>query len=373
MTKPSIYYFQEFNDVSMEEENTSEGESEGTRHSEASDFDGVNEENEDTENVGCDFGPEKAIDGPNDIAKVNLCQVSLEDLMKFHFPNVGVAFMFYNWYASTKGFAGRKDRVVKNFGGEIIQQTFVCYREGHRVEKSKNYIRKRKSKPVSRCGCTARCQVHVETKSGRWYIKYFNDVHNHSFVDKIFTGMLPAHRKMSEYDKYQMSIMRNVGMKTRHIYGLFAHQARGYENVGYLRQDMYNEQYRQRRTNFSDAKRTLDFLSELSSKDDMFFWRHTVDEDGFLEHLFWCYGVGRKDWSVFGDVLAFGATYKKNKYLCPVVVFSRVNHHNQSIVFVAPFVANETKSTYVWLLQQLIEAMGGKSPLSVITDGDLAM
>jgi len=81
----------------------------------------------------------------------------------------------------------------------------------------------------------------------------------------------------------------------------------------------------------------------------------------------------RKDWSVFGDVLAFDATYKRNKYLCPVVVFSGVNHHNQSIVFAAAIVANETKSTYVWLLQQLLEAMGGKSPLSVINDGDLAM
>jgi hypothetical protein len=129
MTKPSIHYFQKFNDVSVEEESTSKGEFEGTRHFEASDFDSVDEENEDNENVGCDFGPEKAIDGPDDIAKVNLCQESLEDLMKFHFPNVGVAFMFHNWYASTKGFDGRKDRVVKNFGGEIIQHTFVCHRE----------------------------------------------------------------------------------------------------------------------------------------------------------------------------------------------------------------------------------------------------
>jgi transposase-like protein len=36
-------------------------------------------------------------------------------------------------------------------------------------------------------------------------------------------------------------------------------------------------------------------------------------------------------------------------------------------------VGDETKDTYVWLLHNLVEAMGGKLPVSVITDGDLAM
>jgi len=40
--------------------------------------------------------------------------------MLFHFPDVSMAFMFYNWYASTKGFTGRRDRVVKDCRGEII-------------------------------------------------------------------------------------------------------------------------------------------------------------------------------------------------------------------------------------------------------------
>ncbi|GAU38780.1 hypothetical protein TSUD_279330 [Trifolium subterraneum] len=66
---------------------------------------------------GCTFGPETAIDGADDIAKVNFMQLKVEDLMRFHFPNISIAFMFYNWYASIKGFAGRKDRVMKNKSG----------------------------------------------------------------------------------------------------------------------------------------------------------------------------------------------------------------------------------------------------------------
>ena len=34
---------------------------------------------------------------------------------------------------------------------------------------------------------------------------------------------------------------------------------------------------------------------------------------------------------------------------------------------------DETEATYVWLLENFVEAMGGKCPVSVITDGDLSM
>jgi hypothetical protein len=56
------------------------------------------------------------------------------------------------------------------------------------------------------------------------------------------------------------------------------------------------------------------------------------------------------------------------------VVFSGVNnHHNQTIILATAIVSNEVKGTYVWLLEQLKAAMKGKTPISVITDGDVAM
>ena len=54
-------------------------------------------------------------------------------------------------------------------------------------------------------------------------------------------------------------------------------------------------------------------------------------------------------------------------------MFSGVNHHNQTIVFATGIVTRETEETYVWLLEQFLSAMNGKLPLSIITDGDLAM
>lgn len=76
---------------------------------------------------------------------------------------------------------------------------------------------------------------------------------------------------------------------------------------------------------------------------------------------------------MFSDVLAFDTTYKKDKYDCPVVILSVVNHHNNTIVFGDAIMTNETEETYVWLLEQFLMEMKGKSPSLVITEGDVAM
>lgn len=59
--------------------------------------------------------------------------------------------------------------------------------------------------------------------------------------------------------------------------------------------------------------------------------------------------------------------------MCSFVIFFGVNHHNQTIVFAIGLITNETEETYVWLLEQFVDAMKGNTPSCVITDGDIAM
>jgi hypothetical protein len=185
--------------------------------------------------------------------------------------------------------------------------------------------------------------------------------------------MLLAHRKMTDADIIQMNRMRNVGISTPHIYQTFASQAGGYHNVGFRKRDIYNQISRQHKQESNDAKAAIAYLRELKKNEPLMFWSYNIDNEGRLQNLFWADGSSRLNYEVFGDVLAFDATYNKIKYILPVVFFSGVNHHNQTIVFAAAIVTNETEQTYVWLLEQFMEAMKGKAPTSVITDGDLAM
>ncbi|RYR11007.1 hypothetical protein Ahy_B05g079498 [Arachis hypogaea] len=45
----------------------------------------------------------------------------------------------------------------------------------------------------------------------------------------------------------------------------------------------------------------------------------------------------------------------------------------KTVIFGPGLLSDETTETYKWLLETFVEAMGGKSPKAVITDGDLAM
>ncbi|KAL4395949.1 hypothetical protein AHAS_Ahas01G0043000 [Arachis hypogaea] len=50
-----------------------------------------------------------------------------------------------------------------------------------------------------------------------------------------------------------------------------------------------------------------------------------------------------------------------------------VDHHMRMVVFDYAILNNESEDSYVWLLMPFLEAMKGKLPKSVMTDGNLAM
>ncbi|RYR13606.1 hypothetical protein Ahy_B04g070513 isoform B [Arachis hypogaea] len=271
-----------------------------------------------------------------------------------------LAFDFYLKYSKSKGFSARKSKTFKNSIGEIYKQKFVCHRQGFREEKYYT-MEKRKKEPrlETRTGCEVRMDVKFVPKIGRWHIFYFSDEHNHDRLDTQFSAMLPTHRKISEVDIMQMMNMLKSGISTSQIFGLLASQAGGYEFVGYGPRDMYNEIVRQRHQISGDAARVLKKLEDMRLKDPQLYFKSD--------------GISQLDYQLFGDVIDFDATYKKNKYSCPLVIFSGVNHHNQTIVFVAALIVDETTDAYIWHLRQLMFAMKGKTPTSIITDGAMAI
>ncbi|XP_057418685.1 protein FAR1-RELATED SEQUENCE 5-like [Lotus japonicus] len=244
---------------------------------------------------------------------------------------------------------------------------------GGRLSQDSDVKRTSEARSNYRCGCKAKLRVHIQGYSKRWYISLFEHAHNHDVLQRSHAAMLAAHRQMHEADILSLKTHLSSGLTTADVYNSHAAHVGGYNNTQYSLKDLQNQVGKQRRAHVSDGRRALDYLASLGIKDPSMFVRHTEDADKNLEHLFWCDGIGRMNYSVFGDVLAFDATYKKNKYRRPLVIFSCVNHHNQTTVVGGAVIGNENEETYVWLLEQLLEAMDKKSPTAVITDGDKAM
>ncbi|KAJ1431093.1 Zinc finger, SWIM-type [Sesbania bispinosa] len=131
--------------------------------------------------------------------------------------------------------------------------------------------KKREAKPETRCECLAMFCVRKELLSGGWYVKIFNDDHNHGMLENKYCGMMAAHRKMTESDIMEMNSMRSVGISVPDIYASFASRSGGYDKVGFRIKDMYNQIDKQRRFQRSDAKTVLsDIVS--NETEDTYVW-----------------------------------------------------------------------------------------------------
>ncbi|XP_047067091.1 protein FAR1-RELATED SEQUENCE 5-like isoform X2 [Lolium rigidum] len=108
-------------------------------------------------------------------------------------------------------------------------------------------------------------------------------------------------------------------------------------------------------------------------RDPDFFFKYLVDREGHLKGLFWADSQSRRDYEAFGDVVVFDSTYRTNKYNLPFVPFVGLNHHRSTVIFGCGIISHETGEAYEWMLWTFSKAMANKHPISVITDGDLAM
>ncbi|XP_025684705.1 protein FAR1-RELATED SEQUENCE 5-like [Arachis hypogaea] len=275
--------------------------------------------------------------------------VSVEDVLKMEFFTPGEAREFYTSYSRLKGFAIRNSKTVKNAKGDIVRYNFVCNREGFRQKKWLDKPdRKREYKPIMRCGYVAEMRIKKNHGNGKWYVSQFVDDHNHTLLPERFIGYLPSHRNMSDVEIAQMNSMRQVGISIPKIYQSFAMQS-------------------------GDVNAALRFFEHAARNDERLFWRYEVAAGSRMCDIIWSDGRSQEDYEAFGDVLAFDATYGRNKYNLPVIVLSGVNHHNQTCVFAAAMVSCESQDSYKWVLRRFLECMRGKAPKAFITDGDPSM
>ncbi|RYQ89481.1 hypothetical protein Ahy_B09g096101 isoform D [Arachis hypogaea] len=157
--------------------------------------------------------------------------------------------------------------------------------------------------------------------------------------------------------------------------GFMAGQAGGYARAGFTKKDLDNhlDKSRHLRILGGDANATISYLLGKADIDPMAMAQYSSTAEDWLGSLFWADGICRADYQHFGDVFAFHATYKKNKYKKPLVIFSLINHHRQTCIFGFAILDNEMASTYKWLLANFLEVMMNKYPKVVVTDADEAM
>ncbi|XP_021724311.1 protein FAR1-RELATED SEQUENCE 2-like [Chenopodium quinoa] len=111
----------------------------------------------------------------------------------------------------------------------------------------------------------------------------------------------------------------------------------------------------------------------MSGDNQNFFHLCRFGKDDALQDIVWVDARSRAAYEEFGDVVCFDNTYLINKFHLPFAVFIGVNHHGQSIFFGCALISWEMPETYEWVLRTWLHCMGGKAPISILTDQDPAI
>ncbi|XP_057452611.1 protein FAR-RED IMPAIRED RESPONSE 1-like [Lotus japonicus] len=199
-------------------------------------------------------------------------------------------------------------------------------------------LRQREPRGLSSTNCRTKFRIRYDHKRCEWRVASFVE---NELTPSIYVPLINAYRTISDGDKAQADSL--------HAYG------------------------RHERIKGGDARDALTYLTAKAGANPLFYSKYTTSEDNRLKNIFWADGVSRADYQCFVDVLAFDSTHGSIKYKHPLVVFFGTNHHAQTVIFGCALLIDETIDTYVWLLETFLEAMSGKQPKLVITDGDTSI
>ncbi|KAG6660517.1 protein FAR-RED IMPAIRED RESPONSE 1-like isoform X1 [Carya illinoinensis] len=287
------------------------------------------------------------------------------------FESHEAAYSFYQEYAKSMGFTtsiknSRRSKKSKEF----IDAKFACSRYGVTPESDGGSSRR---PSVKKTDCKA--SMHVKRRpDGKWIIHEFLKEHNHELLPAL-AYHFRIHRNVKLAEKNNIDILHAVSERTRKMYVEMSRQSGGYQNIGLLQSDIsYPLDKGQHLTlDEGDAQVMLEFFKRIQKENPNFFYAMDLNEEQQLRNLFWVDAKSRHDYISFNDVVSFDTSYIKSNDKFPFAPFVGVNHHSQSMLLGCALIADETKTTFVWLMKTWLRAMGGQAPKVLITDQDNAL
>ncbi|XP_062094294.1 protein FAR1-RELATED SEQUENCE 11-like [Humulus lupulus] len=178
--------------------------------------------------------------------------------------------------------------------------------------------------------------------------KPFLAVHNHDLVILSQLHFLRSNHEVPEVMTSHVMSMNRCGIKTSSAVAHMALQSSGYDNLPFQLKDVYNKVATLRKLDNlpSDSKGALAFLDDLSTKDPDIYVEYKLDDQNHLTNLLWADGVSRRDYMLFGEVIAFDSTYMTNKYNKPLKIVFGINQHFETCVFGYVVIVDETEDIY---------------------------
>uniref|UniRef100_A0A0A9DU44 Protein FAR1-RELATED SEQUENCE n=1 Tax=Arundo donax TaxID=35708 RepID=A0A0A9DU44_ARUDO len=281
------------------------------------------------------------------------------------FPSLSDAYQFYNLYSWEVGFSIRSER-NQNGKEHINMKQWNCQRSGKPRKSTKH--------STTMCGCPARMRV-LRNKNGEYYVSIFVAEHNHELVESCDEKRhLHSHQSIDQATKDMVRYLRenNVSLsKVRCI-------------MGSVNGSMDNLTYSKKRLKTlcskiaadllaNDMQKTFQSFIRMRDEDPNFVYSFQMDRKCRIRALMWSSGNSRRMYSHFGDAVTFDTTYRTNIYNMPFGMFVGVNNHFQSVIYAGVLLTSESTKSFKWAFKAFVKMMGGKAPVTMLTDQCAAM
>ncbi|XP_044386961.1 protein FAR1-RELATED SEQUENCE 7 isoform X2 [Triticum aestivum] len=254
------------------------------------------------------------------------------------FDSINEAYDFYNLYSWETGFGIRYAKSRTNVKGTRCMQEFVCCCSGKPKEANST---------SSRCQCQAMIRL-LRTEDNGWHI--------------------------DKYTRELVSQLRENNVNLSKVYNILATFFGRVENVPFTKRCLRTLCGKLSREQADDdVRKTMAIFSEMKVQDSDFTYNVQVDEESRIRTLMWTNGRSKKQYHHFGDVVTFDTTYKTNLYDMPFGIFVGVNNHFQSVLYAGVLMRDETVDTFKWIFDEFVKMMGGKRPITILTDQARAM
>ncbi|KVI01530.1 FAR1 DNA binding domain-containing protein [Cynara cardunculus var. scolymus] len=234
--------------------------------------------------------------------------------------SLDVAESIYQKYAETAGFEVRRSTQKINPDGVIQNKYFVCSRFGLPLKKSfdsmvcRKHQREVRNSNIKRTGCIASVKFRLMKGTTTYECYGFEEDHNHSLLRHKDMDLTRKGRQMKFSDQRFVHDAGISNMGATRAHKLHTSLRGGYEYGGPTVVDYQN--YKRDCDNFfgrGDAKVLVDLMTKKRDADHNFFFEYNC-VGSKLHTIFWV-EVARFNYSEFGDVISFDATFRTNSQL----------------------------------------------------------
>ncbi|KAL7099674.1 hypothetical protein ACP275_09G099800 [Erythranthe tilingii] len=283
----------------------------------------------------------------------------LPPVVGMEFESYEDAYNYYNCYAKELGFGIRvKSSWTKRNSKEKRGAVLCCNCEGFKTTKEASTQRKE-----TRTGCQAMIRLRLVESSNRWRLDEVKIEHNHLF-DHEKAQNSRSHKKTEAGAKRKLESAVDVEIQTIKLFRTPVSYGSSSER------EPNNNLDPMKRMKFGngDILALYDYFRRSQLTDPNFFYIMDLSDEGYLRNVFWIDSRSRAAYSYFGDVVVVDTTCVSNKYDVPLLSFSGLNHHGESLLLGCCLLVDETLETYIWLMRAWLTCLSGRAPQTIITD-----